>query len=91
MHLLLGLAGVIASRHWTSARAFLIAGGIAYLGLLVYGLIVEQDHDANFVPLNDADNWLHLGLGASMLLIGLTLRPHEPRYDDARYDDMAHR
>jgi hypothetical protein len=28
---------------------------------------------ANFVPLNEADNWLHLGLGAVMLALGFGL------------------
>jgi hypothetical protein len=35
--------------------------------------------DSNFVPLDDADNWLHLGLGAGMIILGLALRD---RYDD---------
>jgi hypothetical protein len=41
--------------------------------LWVYGLAIDHDTDANFVPLNDADNWLHLGLGAGMVLLGLLL------------------
>ena len=27
--------------------------------------------DANFLPVNTNDNWLHLGLGAGMVLLGL--------------------
>jgi hypothetical protein len=27
----------------------------------------------NFVPLDDADNWLHLGASAGMLLLGVVL------------------
>lgn len=41
--------------------------------LWVYGLIVADDGAANFVPVNSADNWLHLGLGVGMLLLGLVL------------------
>ena len=36
---------------------------------LVYGLIVGYQSDANFGPLNDADNWLHLALGAGMIIL----------------------
>ncbi len=55
------------------ARLYLVAGGALYLGLWIYGLAVGEDSAANFVPLNDADNWLHLGLGLGMLLLGLLL------------------
>lgn len=44
-----------------------------YLALLADGLAVDHDHDANFVPLNDADNWLHAGLGIVMLALGTLL------------------
>ncbi len=39
--------------------------------LWIYGLVIDHDADANFVPLNDADNWLHLGLGVGMVALGL--------------------
>ena len=80
VHILFGLLGLVAARRWDWARTYLIAGGIIYLGLMVFGMIVEQDDDANFVPLNDADNWLHLGLGAAMLLLGLALHPRTHRH-----------
>jgi hypothetical protein len=37
----------------------------------VYGLVIDPGSAANFVPLNGADNWLHLGLGVVMLAAGL--------------------
>ena len=83
VHILFGLAGIVASRRWMWSRVYLIASGIAYLGLLVYGLAVEHDSEANFVPINDADNWLHLGLGIAMLGLGLALRPRAHRVPDA--------
>ena len=33
--------------------------------------VIDHDSDVNFVPLNDADNWLHLGLGVGMVALGL--------------------
>lgn len=33
--------------------------------------MIAQESAANFVPLNTADDWLHLGLGAGMIALGL--------------------
>ncbi|MEV0587544.1 DUF4383 domain-containing protein [Nonomuraea sp. NPDC050310] len=73
VHLLFGAAGVVLSRTWSGARGFLIGGGVVYLVLWIYGLLVDPDSSANFVPLNAADNWLHLVLGLGMLALGLLL------------------
>ncbi|MEU4318252.1 DUF4383 domain-containing protein [Nocardia fluminea] len=73
VHLVFGVLGVIAAAGAATARIFLLGGGVVYLALWVYGLLVDQHSDANFVPLNDADNWLHLGLGLGMVALGLIL------------------
>jgi len=73
VHLLFGVAGFVLARTWNGARAFLIGGGVIYLVLTVYGLLVDRHDDANFVPLNAADNWLHLALGIGMIALGLLL------------------
>jgi hypothetical protein len=74
VHLLFGVAGLAMARTWSGARAFLLGGGVIYLALWVFGLIVADEPDnTNFVPLNDADNWLHLALGGAMVLLGLAL------------------
>jgi hypothetical protein len=57
--------------HLRGARTFLIAGGAVYLVLWLYGLLIDHGSDANFVPVNTADNWLHLGLGVGMIALGL--------------------
>ncbi len=62
------------SRSARTAVTYLIGGGAVYLVLWVYGLLIDQESDANFVPLNDADNWLHLGLGLGMIALGLLAR-----------------
>ncbi|MBV9638385.1 MAG: DUF4383 domain-containing protein, partial [Mycobacteriaceae bacterium] len=54
------------------ARTFLVAGGVIYLILWMYGLLIDLRSAANFVPFNTADNWLHFALGAVMMLLGLT-------------------
>ncbi|MBY6539453.1 DUF4383 domain-containing protein [Rhodococcus sp. BP-349] len=73
VHLLFGVAGILFARAPSSARLYLIGGGVIYLVLFVYGLVVDHDSSANFVPLNDADNWLHLALGVGMIGLGLAL------------------
>jgi len=70
VHLLYGLVGLAVARRATSAAAYLAAGGLVYLVLWIYGLLVDHDSDANFVPLNTADNWLHLVLALTMLGLG---------------------
>lgn len=71
LHLLLGVAGLAMARRTGSAVAYLVVGGLAYLGLWIWGLAVDPDSSANLVPLDDADNWLHLGLGLGMVGLGL--------------------
>jgi len=44
------------------------------LALFLYGVLIDLDSSANFVSLNEADNWLHLALGAGMVLLGSVLR-----------------
>ena len=73
VHLLFGIVGLAAARTAPGARYYLIVGGIVYLVLWIYGLIIDQESNANFVPLNDADNWLHLVLGVGMVALGFVL------------------
>lgn len=80
VHLLFGVAGLALARTWSGARAFLIGGGAIYLVLWLYGLLVDQGSNANFVPVDDADNWLHLVLGLGMVAVRLALG-RDPRHD----------
>ncbi len=73
VHLLFGVVGLAAARTAAAARGFLVGAGAVYLLLTVYGFLVGHDSPANFVPVNVADNVLHLGLGLGMLTTGLVL------------------
>ena len=55
---------------FTADNGPLIVGGVIYLVLWLYGVIVTQGSDANFVPLNTADDWLHFLLGVGMIGLG---------------------
>jgi hypothetical protein len=71
VHLAFGVAGIAMARTPGGAKAFLIGGGVIYLVLWLYGLVIDHNSAANFVPVNTADNWLHLVLGVGMIALGL--------------------
>jgi arginine exporter protein ArgO len=73
VHLLFGVVGLAAARNAVNARRYLIVGGVIYLVLWIYGLLIDQNSGANFVPVNTADNWLHFVLGVGMVVLGFVL------------------
>src|SRR5512133_1239279 len=100
VHLLFGIAGLALARTAAQARTYLVFGGVIYLVLFVYGLIVGQESAANFVPVNTADDILHLILGIGMIGLGLALTRdrrgvagatscHACGCDDERYEKIT--
>jgi hypothetical protein len=67
VHILFGIAGLALARTWEGARTYLLGSGVIYVVLLVYGLVLDSGSDANFVPINGADNVLHLLLAIGLL------------------------
>lgn len=86
VHLLFGAAGIVLAKTAPGARRFLLVGGIIYLVLWLFGLIVAQESAANFVPLNAADNWLHLVLGAGLVALSFLHRRAGVRNDPLSRD-----
>ena len=79
VHIVVGAAGFHFARTYAGARAYLLGGALIYLALWLYGVLVEFGSDAHVIPLNTAANWLHLGLGAVMALLAVTLGgQHDP-------------
>ncbi|GAA3692163.1 DUF4383 domain-containing protein [Zhihengliuella alba] len=74
VHLLFGVAGLALAKSHARAYNFLLWGGVIYLVLWLYGLFIDLDSAANFVPVNSADNWLHFVLGVGMIGLALLLR-----------------
>jgi hypothetical protein len=73
VHLVFGAVGLVLAKTADGARTYLIGGGLVYLALWIYGLVIDKDGGANFLPLNTADDWLHLGLGVIMVGLGFAL------------------
>lgn len=78
MHFAFGVWGLIAAVSTSASRLFLIIGGLIYLVLWIYGLIAVGNDQLNFIPINVADNWLHLELAIGMVALGIFM-PSEPR------------
>lgn len=73
VHLLFGVAGIAAARTAAASRAYLIGGGAIYGLLWIYGMVIDKTSEANFVPVNRADDWLHFALAAGMIVLGVVL------------------
>jgi len=71
VHLLFGVVGLLMARQTRTAQMYLVVGGLVYLVLTVYGAVIDRLGDENFVPVDGADNWLHLVLGLGMVLLGV--------------------
>ena len=81
VHLLFGVAGVALARTFDGARTFLIGGGFVYVVLFVYGAIWHGEAGSNWIPVNWADNILHLALGLGMIGVGFVLGKDVVRRD----------
>ena len=71
VHVIFGVAGIAMAKRVDSARTYLIGGGVVYLVVFLYGLLIDFGSDANIINLNAADNVLHLLLGSAMIALGL--------------------
>lgn len=62
VHALFGV-GILAAKRHASSLQYLLYAGIAYVALFVIGIIDAGD----WVPINNNDDWLHLGLLLGLL------------------------
>ena len=61
-HLAFGI-GILAARKHATALTYLLVSGVAYAGLFLIGILGAMD----WLPADDTDDWLHLGLAAALL------------------------
>ena len=73
VHLLFGVAGILFASTPMRAKNYLFYGGIVYGVLFFYGILMPYQGNANFVPLNAADDALHITLAAAMMTASLVL------------------
>ena len=74
VHALFGV-GILMAATPAGARTYLLGSGALYVVLFLMGIVGAGD----WVPINDADNWLHLGLAVGLIALGLiTTRDREP-------------
>ena len=66
VHALFGV-GILMAATPEGARTFLLGSGAIYIVLFLLGILGGGD----WVPINDADDWLHLGLGVGLIALGL--------------------
>jgi hypothetical protein len=77
VHIASGLAGIALSRTPASGRAFALGFGAVYGAVTIWGFI---DHSVlDLIPVNTADNWLHLFIAALGIVAGLAPTEAEPR------------
>jgi hypothetical protein len=74
VHILFGIAGLVAARNARDVPTFLFGAAAVYAVLTVYGIVIDKESGANFVPLDSADNWLHLVLTVALAGLGLVVR-----------------
>ena len=71
VHLMIGMWGIMAARSYTGARSYAVLAGALYIVLALIGVFFPAGF--GLVPLGGSDIWLHVVLGATLLVAGLTL------------------
>jgi hypothetical protein len=70
VHIATGAFLVVMSTRAAAAATAALIFGVVYAGIAVWGF-VEGDEVINLVATDTADNWLHVGLATTGLLVGL--------------------
>ena len=76
VHILSGVAGLALSRTAAGARTFALGFGAVYLAVTIWGF-ADGDTVLWLLPVNTADNFLHLALAVLGIGAGLASAPRE--------------
>jgi hypothetical protein len=78
VHILSGLLGLALAGSWSGARLYAIGFGATYLLVAGLGFAVgDGESILGLIPVNTADNWLHVAIAALGLLAG-AITPSSP-------------
>jgi hypothetical protein len=68
VHIATGVLGLLAFRSYASARAYALGLGVVYIAVAIWGFVIGSgDSILSIVPVNTADNVLHLLIGVAGL------------------------
>jgi hypothetical protein len=79
VHIASGLLGLALMGTAAGARAYALGFGAVYLVVTIWGFIDGSDV-LGLIPVNSADNWLHVAIAVTGILAGLASDPR--RYAD---------
>ena len=85
VHVLSGIVLLIASRRRDTARAVAIVFGLTY-GLVALIGIIDGSDVLTLIPVNSADNVLHVALALLGIVTGLISRDDDRRHSTAAVD-----
>jgi uncharacterized protein DUF4383 len=83
VHIASGLAGIVMSRRADSARLFALGFGAVYLLVTIWGFVDGNDV-LGLIPVDTADNILHLAIAALGIAAGLMSSDARSRTQPAR-------
>ncbi|HVF75679.1 MAG TPA: DUF4383 domain-containing protein [Acidimicrobiales bacterium] len=87
VHLVIGLLGLAMWRRFDTARTYGWMLAVGYGAAFVLGLVIIGDEDKNFLSLNVADQFLHIGSA----LVGLAMALAKPGQGAGRTSDSPRR
>lgn len=80
VHLLTGVASLASAGSEKTARLYFQAFGVVYALVTIIGFIIGSGHYVlGFIPVNMADNFLHLAIALVALYFGFIFRPTRAR------------
>lgn len=82
VHLLSGIAALAAANAgYSAARMYAQVFGVVYAVITLYGFVIGEGELLGFLPVNQADNVLHLVLAVVLLYLGFSTPAEKPRRD----------
>ena len=85
LHIVSGATGLFLVGSYAGSRAYALGAGVLYLAIAALGFVAGSgDAILDMVPVNTADNFLHLLIGLAGLGAGLATPRREPDLAMAR-------